>query len=183
MKATPARRPVTRHKMWPCIFATPQVRGYLKDVDERWYRAYQEVYKTKPRFGDYRNLWKAEHCRTLNPGGSVYCPYAPTDCVITYWKVVQLVTAERRATPAGYFAKAARYYAIVRADRKPLSRDTIRTDVQEGPRDAAASGRDPVAGSALRREDDRPTRIGELLRALDPRSREGRAPDGTASQE
>lgn len=201
VKAT--RKPNARTTaLWPCVFGTDFVRD---QVDPRVKAEWQASRADKPKFGDLRNTFRREHCRTLNPYGSESCPFRPEDCGIAFLKAVQDSLGARN--PHGYFIKVARSSGALRADMAVEDRAhtaKMRTNAREravggpdrdGPREGSDRGvagdrlRDAVepveAGSdeGLRRPVSRPQRLGSLLGSLDLGPRQGRDADRGTDQE
>jgi hypothetical protein len=159
--------PTTRQ--WPCIFRDPTVSA---TVDPLLANEWQQTYgRRSVPFGDLRNQWRKQHCQTLNPYGSVTCPYALQDCVRAFAEVAMIVASDRKSSPVGYFRKVAKDRAARRADAKPLARESAHAASVS--RDPATPSTDLGPGSWVRSPDGGFSSIGDLLRALDPRSREG----------
>ena len=165
--ASRSRPTRTKH---PCVFATAFVR---EQVDPRVKEAFAAGGRKAP-FGDLRQQWRKEHCRVLNPYSSDSCPYKAEECAMAFLAAVE--HSADKASPVGYFRKIARTMALDRADNKPLERDH-----GQGPGNARPVPVDPEERRELRGADRGPESIGDLLRALDSRSRQRPADDGEES--
>lgn len=193
------KKRTTTSRTWECLFSTKYAKAVDPLVDAMWKGAYGEG---KVPFGDLRNQWRRQHCRTLNPYGSESCPYPMKSCAEAFLETVSTTIRARARKPVGYFRKVAKNDAAKRADEKPLSRDLttlplhgsiIRTGVPDeepkaqGPGDAGAS----TEGTESRQTDSRgvrstlsgPIAIGDLLGSLDLRSRQGRTPSSEEGNE
>lgn len=109
---------------FPCVFRDKIIR---ESVNPQLHR----IDPTTP-YAAFQKVFRSEHCATLNPYGSESCPYSKEDCALAYFRDAQrtLVSANPR-TRIGYFRKVTRSSAAIRADDKPLARDTLkRTDGQ-----------------------------------------------------
>lgn len=176
------RTPTSRK--WPCQFSTKWTPVSDLAVDEMW----KAEFGGKTPFGDLRNQWRREHCRTLNPYGSESCPYAPDICLGEFVHAVQRTVDAHPRVPVGYFRKVARSSAARRADEKPLARDSTKvltgqteqarvgTDVSntEAERERRLGGPSPTTTAerqGVRSPASGPVSIGEVLRSLDLRSR------------
>jgi hypothetical protein len=180
-----ARKTAVTH---PCVFATDFVR---EQVDPR-IKAEWIARGYKPKWGDLRTLWRERHCGAINPYDSRDCPYPETECAIAFLQVASRAAALAATNPHGLFASFAKTSGIERADHKPLARHRL-----DAPAPVSAGARPPerVAerrhgpavsaledvgeGEPLHRRLADPIRLGDLLGALDPRPREGRADDGS----
>lgn len=174
---------------WECAFAQDSIKTVDSQVDSLW-RSTFGVGRTP--FGDLRNQFRRQHCRTLNPYGSDTCPYPRDACARAFLRSVQLTCNAKPRSPVGYFIKVAKTTGAIRADEKP-NRSTkvltsqippanVRTDVSPEASDENRTGRlgqpsPPLteAGPGLRRSDVGPVGIGDVFRSLDlrPRQREG----------
>lgn len=180
---------------YPCVFRERIIR---EDIDPRVSMLWKSSYPGKVPFGDLRRIWKYEHCRKLNPGGSGFCRFTREDCALAFFTAVQhALDPGVIDNPVGYYRRLAVSMAIDRADRRPLEREI-------GPRDQGGAGAgdqprpggvDPVHGGApvllardpdvseeeasLRRSHARPVRIGELLGTLNLGARQEQPTDGS----
>jgi len=156
----------------PCVFKNPIIR---KEINPKLHAVDPET-----PYAAFQKIFRSEHCATLNPYGSESCPYPPEQCAAAYYQdAVRTMVAARRKTRIGYFRKVTRTSASIRADAKPLARDT-RTDGHEraeGLRAGPGAGpvddlpkRSPGDGG-LYRPIGRPERIGSLFGANDVRPR------------
>lgn len=158
----------------PCVFSTEFVR---EQVDPRVKEAFA-AHGRKAPFGDLRQQWRRQHCQTLNPYSSDFCPYPAEDCALAFLAAVE--RSADKASPVGYFRKIARSMALDRADHKPLERERGTT-----PRSGHASPLEihPEEGQGLRGADRGPQSVGDLLRSLDLGPRQRQADDGKAGTE
>jgi hypothetical protein len=85
-----------------------------EQVDPRIKAEWEAQRDDKPKWGDLRNTFRREHCRTINPYGSENCIFKPEDCAIAFLKGVQQSMGARN--PHGYFIKVARSSGSLRAD-------------------------------------------------------------------
>ncbi len=177
-----------------CVFSTEFQRV---GIDPRVKTEWEEAFGAAAPFAKLRQMWKTQHCVQVDPYNTG-CPYPEVDCSLAFLAAVQRTAGAHPARPTGYFRAVSHSMGLDRADDKPLQRDMIRrTDVhKEGQPGAIPSGHgerpgrdDRVAqdGSGiyqgdgggvgeespdLRRSSHRPVRIGELLGAIDPRTRQ-----------
>ena len=200
--ARPSRNSTTTRE-WPCVFNGEFIR---EQIDPRVKTEWAERRSDKPKFGDLRNTFRREHCRSVNPWGSETCPFREEDCAIAFLKAVQESLPARNAH--GYFIKVARSSGALRADMAVDRRADdarMRTRATEGPSDEGRmGGADPArvrarpeagvapdaapappdaaesgeAGGGVRRPVSRPRLIGDLLREADLRSRPRSGQDG-----
>lgn len=168
---------------WPCIFGS----AYTKEqIDPTIQSVWKAKFGKGAPFGALRQMWRQEHCSRLNPYGSDTCPYAQRDCAEELRATAEEAIALSHTNPRGLFRSLARTRAIVRADNKPLPRNsvTMRTDVTpQGPSDPGAANPNPEEGRGLRRPAGGLTAVGDLLRALDPGARQKRTEDGKEGTE
>lgn len=167
--------------------------AFLRDqvdsrINERWKRRWGQ----SAPFGNLRRIFRNMHCATINPYDSRYCPYSKRDCAIAFYLCAAKTVNEAHdpRSAAGYFRAVARTSALDRAENKPLARGRDDAIPPKGSRDpdAARSGHSAGHGDviedgdqdivAMRRNLARPLHIGDLLRGIDPRSRQGQADDG-----
>lgn len=167
--------PGLRH--FECIFRYPRVR---ETIDPAIKNDWERTYGKRAPFGDLRRQWQLKHCRTLNPYGSEDCPYSLDQCTEAFARAVGVVTATELRSPGGYFGKVARSRAAERADAKPLARDL--PHAPQGPGDTGDVPQDPGSRPWMRSPGGGFDSIGDLLRAIDPRSRENGAEDGGESE-
>lgn len=108
-----------QRKLAECVFK----KGFVTEtvdplVDEMWIARIGG----KTPFGDLRNQWRRQHCRTLNPyGDSENCPYDEKDCARAFYAAVREVAravdrAGELQRPVGYFIRVAKSSAARRAD-------------------------------------------------------------------
>lgn len=162
-----------RTSRFPCIVAG---RFCREQVDPRIQRDWKAKYGIGAPFGALKKLFREVHCAELNPYASEDCPYKERDCAITmYAAVTHALSAPSSKAAVGYFTKAAWRMAQDRADTKPLAREA--TDTQR-PRDPDDEDLGPEPRWGVRRTSPRPVAVGEVLKAIDPRSREGPPHDG-----
>ena len=162
MRKGPARR--------SCIFRTEFCRAQVDPRVQSQWRA--RTGKAAP-FGDLRRTWVREHCVRVAPAQGL-CPYREQDCALAFLSAVQTSLTARK-NPMGYFRRVAKTLALDRLDSKPLSRD------QEGPSAPDRLADSDAEGSGLRGSKTRPVAIGDVLRTLDPGSRQRPAHDGETS--
>ena len=110
---------------WQCVFPQPASEMVDSAVDEMWKAAF---HKRTP-FGDLRNQFRRQHCRTLNPYGSETCPYAMEVCALAFMDAVRVTCDAKPTVPVGYFRKVAKTMAAIRADGAPLARNRGRINV------------------------------------------------------
>jgi hypothetical protein len=135
---------------YECVFKDP----FIKELNAKLYEL-----DHKTPFGAFQKAFRAEHCGTLNPYGSDTCPYPRDDCALAYYADAVKTLETARTSRIGLFRKITRTHAAIRADDKPLARETIRTNGQE---DAARPvERGDGAGPRLRTR--RPRSIGDLF--------------------
>jgi hypothetical protein len=168
---TAKRTPTARH--WECAFPHPASEMTDKRVDEMW----KDAFGKRTPFGDLRNQFRRQHCRTLNPYGSDNCPYDKDVCALAFLDAVMVTTAARPKVPVGYFRKVAKTMAAIRADGKPLARERGRMYVlvEDGAANISESHADQreSAGGGLEegegdvpRPPTGPIAIGDLLRQI-----------------
>lgn len=158
---------------YPCILRSHELHAEIDPaIQHDWHVTYGTV---KVPFGDLRRQWKQQHCRTLNPYGSEDCPYPDDECLRAFMSCVRLVTQIRRRSPIGYFRVVAKMEAARRADEKPHAAPR--------PSHAADTTQGVTPGQWLSRATARPVSIGDVLRALDLRSRARAADARQASAE
>lgn len=171
------KKPTPLTEKWKCVFHQPSVRGSVDPwISTEWPRAVGG----KAPFGDLRNQFRKQHCRTLNPYGSEDCPYDQHACVSAFSRCVEATLKAMPKKPMAYFIKVARMDAAKRADEKPLTRDRdqrysrVGTDVPppetaRAPRPGDTGNEDEGirARQGLRSPAAGPTGIGELLGSLD----------------
>ena len=175
------KKPTPLAERWPCIFSTKIVHDAIDPwISTRW----EQTLGGKPPFGDLRNQWRKQHCRTLNPYGSEDCPFDQTDCAMHFQEAVKKTMLARPKSPVGYFRTVARMDAAHKAD-EGLTRRIRRRYSPDGtnvppPETAARSPRSGHAGNEteglqkgrrVRSPEDGPQGIGELLGSLDIRPR------------
>jgi hypothetical protein len=195
------RKPTSNTKphvdRYPCVFRDAFIR---ETIDPRVSMLWKQREPGPVPFGDFRRIWKYEHCRKLNPGGSVFCRFSREDCALAFFTAVQhALDPSVTVNPVGYYRRLALSMAIDRADRRPLEREV-------GPRDQGSPGTghqpgpggpDPVAGPGpvlLARDQDvsgevpgvhgprsRPVHIGDVLGSLNLGPHQGPRKDGSAS--
>jgi hypothetical protein len=171
-------------KGWPCEFAHPTMRGSIDPwIADEW----QRVFKEKAPFGDLRNQWRREHCRTLNPYGDEHCQKEGY-CALQFLASVKATIKAVPRSPVGYFKKVARMSAAHRADegltrriRGPYSQEG--TNVPQTPRPGYAGNETGglQEGRGMRSPLDRPKGIDEVLGSLDLRPRSSDSDEGEAS--
>lgn len=167
------RTPTSRH--WECAFPQPAAEMVDKPVDEMWKAAFK-VGRTP--FGDLRNQFRRQHCRTINPYGSQDCPYNIDVCALAFMDAVRVTCDARPKVPVGYFRKVAKTMGAIRADSKPLARERrsrinvlVESGAAEFSEQHADQGGSPPeglgqAGGEVPRGNSGPVGIGELLRSL-----------------
>lgn len=182
---------------FPCVFRDAFVRETIDpQVSVQW----KAKYDGPVPFGDLRRIWKYEHCRNLNPGGSFLCRFPREDCALAFLAAVQhALSPAVTSNPVGYYRRLAKSMAIDRADRRPLEREVgprNAPDAQRG--DRSGPGRDrPIHGPepvllardqgvsveepGVRRTNARPVPIGDVLGALNLGPRQELPKDGSAS--
>jgi hypothetical protein len=169
---TTKRTPTSRH--WECVFPQPASEMTDGAVDEMWKAAFKV--KRVP-FGDLRNQFRRQHCRTLNPYGSESCPYAKDVCALAFMDAVRVTCDAKPKVPVGYFRKVAKTMAAIRADGKPLTRERGRMYVlvEDGAANISESHADqrgsPQPGleegeGDVPRPPTGPIAIGDLLRQI-----------------
>lgn len=141
-------------------------------------------------FGDLRNQFRRQHCRTINPYGSEGCPYNTDTCALAFMDAVRVTCDARPKVPVGYFRKVAKTMGAIRADSKPLARERGRIFVLVGDEDEP----NPRAGrpehletgpGEVRSPAARPVAIGDLFRQIrvEPRQGSGQADAGEEGTE
>lgn len=136
---------------------------------------WRTTFKVKTPFGDLRNQFRRQHCRTLNPYGSDTCPYDRDVCALAFMDAVRVTCDAKPKVPVGYFRKVAKTMGAIRADSKPLARtqrgrmivltESGAADFSESHADqggSPAGGLGPAGGEVPRR-DTGPISIGELF--------------------
>lgn len=182
------RTPTARH--WPCVFSTKSILTEDETVDKMWKKAFGE----RTPFGDLRNQFRRQHCRTLNPYGSDTCPYAEAACARAFYKSILVTVRAHPKVPVGYFRKVAKTEASIRADEKPLARYSTKvlTGDREGGSLAQEGGTSGLGhavpapaneGQRVRSTTSGPVGIGDVLRSLDLRPREPRDHEGQEGSE
>lgn len=171
---------------WPCFFREPWVHDHVDPfVRDRWLASYG----TRAPFGDLRNTWRREHCRTLNPYGSDTCRARLPECAKAFCDAVSLTARHKPNRAGGYFRKVARTDAAKRADillTRGIQSDSL---THREALDAQRPGneRSPTEGTEqgprVRSSEDRPVSIGDVFRSLDLGPRKEGTPDGTTSTE
>ena len=150
-----------------CCFKDPFTR---EQVDPRVQALWESTYGKKAPFGNLRQMWVREHCRTVAPYDD--CPYDKQDCALSFLGAVEQVTgAAKREHPTGYFRSVARTLGYRRAEDKPLARLGLTGTANEG----------ALPGPGLRSTKTGPIAIGDVLKSLDLGPRERPAKDGQAS--
>ena len=141
------------------------------------------MYGGKVPFGDLRNQWRKQHCRTLNPYGSDDCPWDKRDCIKAYSDAIDKMFRAKPDKPVGYFIKVARVDAARRADegvdkrirQRYRATETNVPAAETPPAEIAGDTGDETVGlrqrQGLRSPESGPTGIGELLGTLDVRPR------------
>src|SRR5258708_5012991 len=136
-------------RKFSCVFRHPMIHD---EVNPRL-----AAISKKAPFGAFQRIWRTEHCQNLNRWSSDDCPYRKEDCVIAYWKTASdALNAE--TSPIGLFRILARRRAYDRAENKPLMRDKD---------EAVGRGRGDQPRQGLPRAATGPTRVGDVLGALD----------------
>lgn len=147
--------PLAVKKRYICVFRHPLIHD---QVNPRL----GALNKNAP-YGAFQRIWRQVHCPAINPYGSEDCPYRAEDCVIAYWKTATDALTQAKTSPIGLFRILATRRGYDRAENKPLARDRD---------EAGARGRGDPEGPRLRGSTSGPVRIGTLLGALDPRTRQ-----------
>lgn len=173
----------------PCVFRGSFIRDQIDPrINERW----KQRWDRSAPFGNLRKLFRDSHCSIINPYDSSYCPYSERDCAIAFYQcaVKTVNEAHDLRSATGYFRSVARSFALHRVDNKPLARSRVEAIPKEGsgntrasrPGDQTGHGDGPEDGDqdvmAVRRDVARPVHIGDLLRGIDARSRQGPTEDG-----
>ena len=126
---------------WECVFRHKIIRESVNP----------QLHAMDPNvpFAAFQRTFRLEHCATLNPYGSESCSYSKEDCALAYLRDAQHTLWNANPnTRIGYFRKVTRSSAAMRADEKPLARDTIkRTDGQ--PHTAGVVGPGAPEGRAV----------------------------------
>lgn len=170
------RTPTARR--WECVFPHPASELVDARVDKLW----KAAFGGRTPFGDLRNQFRRQHCRTLNPYGSDTCPYARENCALAFEDAVRVTADARPRVPVGYFMKVAKTIGAIRADSKPLARDRMNVLGEPTPPNFSEShadqpgspGRSPEkAGGSMPSQDSGPVGIGELLRQIGIQPRQG----------
>lgn len=178
------RSPTARK--WECFLSTTLPKAVDPEVNTLW----KTTFGKRTPFGDLRNQWRRQHCRTLNPYGSDSCPYPLQDCAVSFLIAVDATCRAKPASPVGYFRAVAKSLAAQRADQKPVRPLTdsvmrgniIRTGVPDEEPQAQRSG-DPGDTSegtesrqGLRRPQAGPISIGEVLGQINLRPHQRESP-------
>lgn len=190
------RTPTARK--WECWISTNLAEEIDPAVDKLW----RSTYGKRPPFGDLRNQWRRQHCRTLNPYGSESCPYSMADCAAAFLAAVQVSCRSELKSPVGYFIRVAKSEAAKRADNKPLNRGLTASTVYGSIRRTGVPNEEPKAqgpgitgpptegtesrqtdSGRLRRPSSGPVSIGDLLGQIDPRPHQGSTPTREESNE
>ena len=168
---------VKKPTKWECCFPQPATEMVDAKVNEMWH----ESFRKRTPFGDLRNQFRRQHCRTLNPYGSETCPYAIEVCTLAFMDAVRVTCDAKPSVPVGYFRKVAKTMAAIRADGAPLARNRGRINVLVEPEAAEFSeshaDQRPSPGDSLEERqrvrglDTGPVSIGDVLRQIRVQSR------------
>jgi len=175
------RKPTPLTERWPCIFRQKSTIDVVEPwISDEWLR----ITGRKAPFGDLRNQFRKQHCRTLNPYGSETCPFASEECVTAYRSSVAATLRARPRNPMGYFRTVARMEGARRADegvdrrirRRYSTPETnvpaAETSPAERPGHTGNEAGSIQTGRGLHSPTSGPTGIGELLGTLDLRPRQ-----------
>ena len=192
------KKPSPLATKWPCLFSTKFAKPVDEVVDNRWTTAFGG----RTPFGDLRQQWRRQHCRTLNPYGSDTCPYPMQSCADAFLDAVSITSRARPKIPVGYFRTVAKMEAARRADEKPLNRGLtspnwhdkfIRTGVpNEEPKTQGSGDAGPQREGTESRHTDsrwvrsplsRPVSIADVLGQTDPRPHPRSPHDGEEGTE
>lgn len=171
---------------WPCFFREPWVHDHVDPfVRDRWLAAFDQ----RAPFGDLRNQWRRQHCRTLNPYGSDHCRAREAECAKAFCDAVALTARHHPDRAVGYFRKVAKTEAAKRADIL-LTRQTASDSLthHEGlnvqrPSQQGDLSESHGEGPRVPSTTSGPVSIGDVFRSLDLGPRERGTPDGTESTE
>lgn len=185
------KKPTPLSRRWTCVVGTGLVRTTIDPwISEAW----QRKFGGQVPFGDLRNQWRKQHCRTLNPYGSEDCPYRPDQCASAYASAIKKTIGASPGKPVGYFRKVAIVDAARRADEgvdirlreQYRGRTNVPSAEAPPPQRSGYAGdetEDFRKGQGMRSTSDRPTGIGALLGSLDLRPRQLHGDEGEEGAE